>query len=72
MKKLLFLFATVLFSTTSCTTTRVVHTTPNRNVVIVSKAPRNHTVVVVKGKRYYKWNGNHYRKTRNGYVLVRV
>ncbi|MDC8004051.1 hypothetical protein POV27_08300 [Aureisphaera galaxeae] len=69
MKKLLFLLAIVLFGTTSCAT-RVVHTTPQRNVVVVSKAPRNHTVVVVKGKRYYKWNGNHYRKTRRGYVLI--
>lgn len=69
MKKLLFLLAIVLFATTSCAT-RVVQTTPQRNVVIVDKAPKNHSVVVIKGKRYYKWNGKHYRKTQRGYVLI--
>ncbi len=49
MKKLLFLLAIVLFATTSCAT-RVVQTTPQRNVVIVDKAPKNHSVVVIKGK----------------------
>ncbi len=69
MKKLIFLLTIVLFASTSCAT-RVVHTTPQRNVVIVDKAPRNHSLVVVKGKRYYRWNGNYYRKTQRGYVLV--
>lgn len=41
-------------------------------VVVVKKAPKNHKIVVVKGKRYYYWNGKHYRKTSNGYVFVRI
>ncbi len=41
-------------------------------VVVVKKAPINHKIVVVKGKRYYFWNGNHYRKTSKGYVFVRI
>ena len=41
-------------------------------VVVVKKAPKNHKIVVVKGKRYYYWNGNHYRKTSKGYVYVRI
>ena len=62
---------TLLF--TNCAT-RVVTAAPvqTANVVVVKKAPRNHKVVVIRGKRYYTWNGNHYRKTRNGYLLVKV
>jgi hypothetical protein len=26
----------------------------------------------VHGKPYYSWNGNHYKKTRKGFVLVRL
>ena len=73
MKRLFLLIGLITLLFTSCAT-RVVTTTPARstNVVVVKKAPRNHKVVVIKGKRYYTWNGNHYRKTRNGYVLVKV
>lgn len=42
------------------------------NVVVIKKAPRNHRVVVIKKKRYYTWGGKYYRKTRRGYILVRV
>ncbi|WP_084696416.1 DUF6515 family protein [Maribacter thermophilus] len=58
-----------LFNLSSCATH--VATEPAQ-VTIVKKAPRNHKVVIVKGKRYYFWNGNHYRKTRRGYILVHV
>ena len=71
MRKFLFLVALVSFTLTSCAT-RVVTTAPTTNVVIVKKAPRNHKIVVVKGKRYYRWGGKHYRKTHRGFVLVKV
>ena len=38
----------------------------------VKVAPKHHKIVVVKGKRYYYWNEKHYRKTKKGYVYVRV
>ncbi|MEL6812366.1 MAG: hypothetical protein AAFP76_13630 [Bacteroidota bacterium] len=72
MKKYLFLLAMVGLMLTSCAT-RVVTTTPaTTKVVYIKQAPRNHTVVRINGKRYYKWNGKHYRKTRRGFVFVRV
>lgn len=61
-----FLF---MFSITSCAT--YVETTPAK-VTVIKKAPRYYKIVRVKGKRYYFWNGNHYRKTSKGYVVVRV
>ncbi|MEM9680109.1 MAG: DUF6515 family protein, partial [Bacteroidota bacterium] len=45
---------------------------PNTNVTVVKTLPRHYKVVRVNGKRYYFWNGRHYKKTRNGYVVVRV
>ena len=71
MKKFIFLFALMAFTFSSCAT-RVVTTVPTSKVVVVKKAPANHKVVVVKGKRYYRWGGKHYRKTNRGYVLVKV
>ena len=41
-------------------------------VAVVKKLPRQYKVVRVKGKRYYFFNGRHYRKTRSGYVIVRL
>jgi hypothetical protein len=41
-------------------------------VVYVKKAPRHYKMVKVKGNRYYFWNGKHYKKTRRGYVVVKV
>jgi hypothetical protein len=64
---LVFVFA---LSFTSCAT-RVVVKQP-ASVTVVKKLPRQYKVVRVKGKRYYFFNGKHYRKTRNGYVIVRV
>ena len=62
---LLFLFST---SFSSCVTT--VRATPSK-VVVVKKIPKTHKIVYVKGRRYYKWNGKHYRKTNRGYVVVK-
>jgi Family of unknown function (DUF6515) len=64
---LVFVFA---LSFSSCAS-RVVVRQP-ASVTVVKKLPRQYKVVRVKGKRYYFFNGKHYRKTRNGYVIVRV
>ena len=70
MKLLIIIFGiTLIFSTTSCVSqvaVRPAHT----NVVKV--APKHHKIVTVKGKRYYFWNGKHYRKTKKGYIVVRM
>ncbi len=55
----------------------VVHTKPAHNhhktkVVYVKHAPKHHKIIVVKGKRYYFWNGKHHRKTSKGYIVVKV
>lgn len=60
-------FCTISLS--SCAT-RVV--TKPANVTVVKTTPKHYKIVRVKGKRYYFWNGNHYRKTRKGYVMTRV
>lgn len=71
MRPFLLVFVCILFLSTSCAT-RVVTTAPASTVTVVKTAPKNHKIVVVKGKRYYFWNGRHYKKTRKGYVVVRV
>lgn len=71
MRLFLFIAIVGLLALSSCAT-RVVSTAPNSQVTIVKTAPRNHKIVVVKGKRYYYWNGNHYSKTRRGYIRVVV
>lgn len=61
----------LLLGTTSCRT-YVKTQAPQSKVVVVKTAPRNHKIVVIKGQRYYYWGGKHYKRTRNGYVVVRV
>ncbi|MFY0712077.1 hypothetical protein J1D01_00240 [Seonamhaeicola sp. NFXS20] len=63
--------AFLLFNLSSCAT-RVTTTRPVTKVTIVKTLPKHYKIVRVKGKRYYFWNGKHYRKTRKGYVVVRV
>ena len=58
-----------MISLSSCAT-RVA--TKRTSITIVKKAPKHHKIVVVKGKRYYFWNGKHYRKTRRGFIVTRV
>ena len=60
----------IVFSTTSCASRVVVRPAST----IVKVAPKHHkvVVVVVKGKRYYYWNSKHYKKTRKGYVVVKI
>ncbi|WP_461597301.1 DUF6515 family protein [Winogradskyella sp.] len=72
MRFLVYTFVFVFaFSLNSCAR-RVIAMQPENTVTVVKKLPRQSKIVRVKGKRYYFFNGNHYRKTRNGYVLVRV
>ncbi|MET2986538.1 hypothetical protein [Aureibaculum conchae] len=60
----------LLFSTSCVTTVRPTHV--RTKTVFIKKAPKYHKVVYVKGKRYYAWGGKHYRKTRKGYVYVKL
>lgn len=41
-----------------------------KRTIVIKEAPRNHKVVVIKGKRYYTWGGKRYKKTRRGYIVV--
>ena len=61
-----FIFTITL---SSCATRVAVRPT---HVKVIKVAPKNHKIVVVKGKRYYYWNGRHYKKTGKGYVIVKV
>lgn len=58
-----------IMSFTSCATRVVANPS---SVTVVKTAPKHYKTVIVKGKRYYFWNGKHYRKTRRGYVFVKV
>jgi hypothetical protein len=70
MKHISLLFALYLMlGSTSCA--RRIVTSPE-TVTIVKTAPAGYKIVKVRGKRFYTWNGNHYRKTRRGFILVRI
>ncbi|MCL6293380.1 DUF6515 family protein [Jejuia spongiicola] len=70
MRTIVILFSVLfILSSTSCAT--YVEARP-ANVTIIKSTPKRYKIVKVKGKRYYFWNGNHYRKTNKGYVIVRV
>lgn len=69
MRKLLLILGFIFtLSLTSCAT-RVV-TTPAE--VTVVKRPTKYKIVKVRGNRYYVWNGRYHKKTRKGYVIVRI
>lgn len=70
MRHFLFLLAFIFTLTLTSCATRVAVRTPHTSIVKV--APKHYKIVIVKGKRYYIWNGKHYKKTRRGFVLVRV
>ena len=70
MKRVLIILVLTAFTYQSCAP-RIVKRNRAR-VVVVKTAPRNHKVVVIKKKRYYTWGGNYYRRTADGYVLVRI
>ncbi len=70
MRTLLLILGFVFTLTfTSCASRVVVRP---QATTVVKVAPKHHKIVVVKGKRYYFWNGKHYRKTKRGYVFVKV
>jgi hypothetical protein len=70
MKSTILLFALCLMlGTTSCASRAV---TRPATVTVIKAAPANYKIIKVRGKRYYSWNGNHYRKTRKGFVFVRL
>jgi len=60
-----------LFLVSSCAR-RVVYVKEPQQTVVIKKVSRNHKIVVVKGKRYYFWNGKYHRKTSRGYVVTRI
>lgn len=64
--RLILLSAICVMGLSSC----AIRTQPN-TLTIVKTRPANYKIVKVHGKRYYFWNGNHYRKTRRGYIIVR-
>ncbi len=68
--RIFLVFFGLLFAltTTSCAT-RVVKQ-PKK--VVVVKRPAKYKVVRVKGKKYYLWNGRYHRKTRRGFVVVKL
>ncbi len=73
MKRLILISTILIFVLTqSC----IVHTKPVRHhktkIVYIKKAPRNHKIVKIKGKKYYYFNGKHHRKTNRGFIVVRI
>lgn len=70
MRTFVILFSAICMMSLSSCATRVV--TRPASVTVVKTPPRHYKIVTVKGKRYYFWNGNHYRKTKRGYVVTRV
>ncbi|MFD1062521.1 DUF6515 family protein [Winogradskyella litorisediminis] len=71
MKNLLILLGLTFFLSVNSCARRVVVRQPN-TVTVVKTLPRDYKVVRINGNRYYTWNGKHYRKTRKGYVVMRI
>lgn len=71
MRHLSILIGLLFFLNLNSCARRVVVKQP-ANTTVVKTLPLNYKVVRVNGKRYYTWNGKRYRKTRNGYVVVRI
>ncbi|TCK67760.1 hypothetical protein DFQ05_1541 [Winogradskyella wandonensis] len=68
----LFILIGLIFSLSFNSCARRVVVRQPTNVTVVKTLPRQHKVVRINGTRYYVWGGKHYRKTRNGYVVVRI
>lgn len=70
MRTLIILISTFyMISLSSCATRMVTRPT---TLTVVKTAPKHHKIATVKGKRYYFWNGNYYKKSHKGFVIVRV
>jgi len=67
----LFIIIGIVFALTfkSCATPISVE---SPTVKVIKAAPKHHKIVVVKGKQFYFWNGRYYKKTRKGYIVVKV
>jgi len=70
MRTLLIIIGFVFAITFTSCATRIAVQSPN--VKLVKVAQKHHKIVVIKGKRYYFLNGRHYRKTKKGFVIVRI
>ncbi len=70
MRTFVYILSLLFALNLSSCATRVV--TKPTSVTVIKTPPRQYKVVKVKGKRFYFWNGNHYKKTRRGYTVVRV
>jgi len=70
MRTLLIIIGFIFTMTFTSCATRVAVQSPTVKVIRV--APKHHKTVIVKGKRYYFWNDRHYKKTKKGYVVVKV
>ena len=70
MRAIIILFLSFVLALTSCAK-RVVVTQPS-SVTVIQQLPKSYKIVKVRGHRYYYFNGRHYKKTRRGYVLVKV
>lgn len=70
MRIFVFVLSLLLALNISSCATRVVNRPSG--ITVIKTPPKHYKVVKVKGERYYFWNGNHYKKTRRGYAVVRV
>ena len=70
MRTLLIIIGFIFAMTFTSCAARIAVQSPH--IKVVKMAPKHHKIVIVKGKRYYFWNGRHYKKTKKGYVVVRV
>ena len=70
MRTLIFILSVFFTLSLSSCATRVV--TRPATVTVIKTPPKHYKNVRVKGHRYYFWNGKHYKKTRRGYVVVKV
>lgn len=69
--KYILIACVLVFSLNTGCASRVVVTQPNK-VTVVKTRPKTYKIVKVKGHRYYYFNGRYHKKTRKGYVVVKV
>ncbi|WP_299332645.1 DUF6515 family protein [uncultured Psychroserpens sp.] len=70
MRTFILIFSVCCMMSLNSCATRVA--TRPATVTVIKTPPKHYKIVRVNGKRYYFWNGKHYKKTRKGYVVVRV
>lgn len=70
MRTLLIIIGFVFTITFTSCATRIAVQSPN--VKLVKVAQKHHKIVVIKGKRYYFLNSHHYRKTKKGFIIMRI